>query len=154
MALIGTLEKDIEVQTPADKLYTMFKSQCYHIPNISNNIHAIDVHEGDWEKGGSVKEWKYNIDGNVETFKEKVEVDEENKAVTFIAVGGHILDHYKNYKGTFKFTPKIEGGNNHLVKITLDYEKRKVDDPHPLDKYMEFLVSLVKEVDVHHVLQA
>ncbi|XP_060669156.1 MLP-like protein 328 [Ziziphus jujuba] len=83
----------------------------YHIPNISNNIHAVDVHEGDWEKGGSVKEWKYKTDGNVETFKENVEVDEENKAVTFIAVGGHILHHYKNYKATFKLTPKIEGRN-------------------------------------------
>ena len=81
----------------------------------------------------------------MEIFKEKVEVDEEKKAVTFIAVGGHILDHFKSYQGTFKMTPNDDQAG--LVKITLNYEKRKEDDPDPISKYMDFLVSVVEDMD-------
>ncbi|KAF3432174.1 hypothetical protein FNV43_RR26913 [Rhamnella rubrinervis] len=152
MAAIGKVEKEIEIQTPAEKLFKIFKSQCHHMPNMAKSVHAVDVHEGDWEKEGSIKHWKYNLDGRDETFKEKVEIDEENKAVTFIAVGGHVLDHFKNYKGTFKFTPN--GDKGCLVKITLDYEKRTADDHDPIDKYMDLVVGLVKDIDDHLILQA
>ena len=59
--MIGKVEKDIEIQTPAATLYKIFKSQCHHIPNMAKSFHAVDVHEGDWEKEGSIKHWKYNI---------------------------------------------------------------------------------------------
>lgn len=61
MAAIGKIEKEIKIQTPAEKLYKIFKSQCHHIPNMSKDIHTIDVHEGDWEKEGSEKHWKYSL---------------------------------------------------------------------------------------------
>ncbi|XP_030482733.2 MLP-like protein 34 [Cannabis sativa] len=145
---VGKVEKEIEIKTPAEKFYNILKGQCHHIPNLTTDkIHTIDVHEGDWETPGSVKLWKYNIGGKVETFKEKVDVDDENKAVIFTAVGGHVLDHFKSYKGTFKVTPKADSNQGGLVKLTLDYEKRDVNDHDPIDDYMDFLVKLVEDID-------
>ena len=61
MGLTGQLEKEIEIKTPAEKFYNIFKSQCHHMPNLTTDkIHTVDVHEGDWETPGSVKLWKYN----------------------------------------------------------------------------------------------
>ena len=82
----------------------------------------------------------------METFKEKVDVDDENKAVTFTAVGGHVLDHFKSYKGTLKVTPKGDNQGG-LVKITLDYEKRDLNDHDPISKYMDFVVKVLEDMD-------
>ena len=60
--LSGKVETEIEIKTPAVKLYNILKGQCHHIPNLTTDkIHTIDVHEGDWETQGSVKLWKYTI---------------------------------------------------------------------------------------------
>ncbi|KAL5553436.1 hypothetical protein UlMin_040837 [Ulmus minor] len=150
--MASKFEKEVEIKTPALVFYKIFKSQCHHIPNLSpEKIHTIHVHEGDWESAGSVKHWKYNLGGDAQIFQEKVEVDDEKKAVTFIAVGGHILEQYKSYKGTFKVTPKGDDQLGGLVTITLEYEKIKEDDHDPIENYMDFLVSLVEDIDANLV---
>jgi hypothetical protein len=58
---------------------------------------------------------------------------------------GDLLAHYKSYKATVKITPKPEGC---LVKVTVDYEKLNEDVPAP-DKYLDFVVSVVKDIDAH-----
>ncbi|XP_059446617.1 MLP-like protein 28 [Corylus avellana] len=68
-----------------------------------------------------------------------------DKSLTFTALEGDLLAHYKSYKATVKITPKPEGC---LVKVTVDYEKLNEDVPAP-DKYLDFVVNVVKDIDAH-----
>jgi len=86
-----------------------------------------------------------SLEGKTETIKDKVEIDEENKSLTFTALEGDLLAHYKSYKATVKINPKAEGC---LMKVIVDYEKLTSDVPVP-DKYLDFVVSLVKDIDAH-----
>ena len=62
MALEGKLEVEIEIKSAAEHFYDVLKSKIHHLPNISSDkIHAIEVHEGDWESSGSVKLWKFTV---------------------------------------------------------------------------------------------
>ncbi|KAF3431979.1 hypothetical protein FNV43_RR26715 [Rhamnella rubrinervis] len=88
MAAIGKVEKEIEIQTPAEKLFKIFKSQCHHMPNMAKSVHAVDVHEG------------------------------------------------------------LSGENHSGLR------KRTADDHDPIDKYMDLVVGLVKDIDDHLILQA
>lgn len=84
-------------------------------------------------------------EGNVETLKEKVEIDEANKKVTLTALEGHCLDLYRTYKVIFQIVPKSEGGS---VKVTIEYEKLNENVPPPT-KYIDFIVNLFKDIDAH-----
>ncbi|KAJ9153087.1 hypothetical protein P3X46_026571 [Hevea brasiliensis] len=79
--------------------------------------------------------------------KEKLDVDKVNKTITFTTVEGHVLEQYKSYKAILQVIPKGDGG---LVKICVECEKLKADDPPP-SKYLDILVSVVKDVDAHLV---
>lgn len=63
MALVGKLETEVEINTPADKFYKIFASQIMHLlPNVSSDkIQGVELHEGDWETAGSVKHWDYTL---------------------------------------------------------------------------------------------
>ncbi|XP_039163084.1 MLP-like protein 328 [Eucalyptus grandis] len=151
MTLAGTLETELELKSPADKYFKRISSELHHAPNASSDkVHAIEVHEGDWETPGSVKLWTYTINGKEEVFKEKIEVDEAKKSATFVAVGGHLLEKYKSYKVTLHIVLK---GEAVVAKITLDFEKhhQSHDD---LKDYMEFVISLAKDIDEHLAGQA
>ncbi|CAL2232534.1 unnamed protein product [Prunus armeniaca] len=50
------------------------------------------------------------VDGNVEIFKEKLEIDEANKWVSLTALEGNVLEQYKSYKIIFQVTSKSGGG--------------------------------------------
>ena len=84
-------------------------------------------------------------EGKDEVLKEKVEIDKENKRMTHTALEGHCLDDYKTYKVIVEVIPKSEGSS---VKITIDYEKHHQDIPPP-NKYLNFLVHLIKDIDAH-----
>ena len=84
-------------------------------------------------------------EGNFETFKERVEVDDANKKVTLTALKGHCLDLYKTYKVIYQVVPKSEVGS---VKVTIEYEKLNENVPPPT-KYIDFIVNLFKDIDVH-----
>ncbi|KAJ7942965.1 MLP-like protein 28 [Quillaja saponaria] len=93
MSLVGKLEAEIEIKTPVEKFYNHLKSQNHIVPNASSDkVHSVEVREGDWETFGSVRFWKYTIEANLEVFKERVVVDEENKTVSLTAVEGNVLD--------------------------------------------------------------
>ena len=145
---LETLEAEVEIKANADKLYKFISNQHYDFPKAaSDKIHDVTVHEGDWETSGSVKLWKYTLDGNVETYKEKVEIDEANKRVRLTALeGSHVLDNYKSFKFTCQvITPNSEGSS---VKITLEYENLNEDDPPP-QKFLSLVVNVIKDVDAH-----
>ncbi|PRQ40948.1 putative START-like domain-containing protein [Rosa chinensis] len=145
---LETLEEVVEIKSSADKLYAIITTEHHNVPKASSDhIHDVAVHEGDWETSGSIKLWKYTVDGTVETLKEKVEIDEANKRVSFTALEGHVLEQYKNYNSIIQVTPKSDEGSN-LVKITVEYEKLNEGDQPP-NKYLRFLVNVMKDIDAH-----
>jgi len=75
----------------------------------------------------------------VETFNERIEVDELNKTITYVAVGGNVLELYKNYKAIVN----VENGN---LKLRIEYEKLNDDTPPP-KKYQQFIVNIVRDLD-------
>ncbi|KAK0573883.1 hypothetical protein LWI29_015018 [Acer saccharum] len=147
MALSGKLEADIEIKAPAEKYFNIFKAQCEHLPNISSsNIQGVDLHEGDWDTHGSVKLWKYTVEGREESYKEKVEIDDENLSVTLVGLEGDVFKNYKSWKATFQATPKGDGSS--VIKHILEYEKLNQDVPVP-NPYLDFLVSITKDIASH-----
>ncbi|THF96789.1 hypothetical protein TEA_004188 [Camellia sinensis var. sinensis] len=86
--------------------------------------------------------------GKVETFKEKVTIDDENKTVHLTAVEGHCLDLYKSYNIIYQI---IHKGETNVLKITIEYEKR-IEDVPPPQKYMDFIIDLVKDLDAKLVM--
>lgn len=62
MALVGKMETEVEIKSPADKFYNTFSSKAHTVPNMSpGNLHGVEVHEGDWEIHGSVKSWTFSL---------------------------------------------------------------------------------------------
>ncbi|XP_062111132.1 MLP-like protein 28 [Humulus lupulus] len=144
--LKGKVEIDIDIKAPPTKFYHMFKKTAHHVPHCAgNHIQGVDVHEGDWESHGSIKVWKYTVDGKEESFKEKVELDDENNKVTLIGIEGDVFKHYKCFKPVYHAVPKGEGS---LVKLSIEYEKLDASVPPP-NKYLDMMVGITKDIDSH-----
>ncbi|CAL1386241.1 unnamed protein product [Linum trigynum] len=150
MAMKGKLQSEMEVKASADKVYHVLRKTSHHIPNhTSKNIHGVEVHEGDWETSGSIKNWKYTIDGKPEVLKEKMLFDDEKKLVTLIGLEGDAMKLYKVYTAKFEIKPKdVAGGgsgNGSIVSITVEYEKLNPSCPPPY-KYLDFLESAFQDI--------
>ncbi|OMO99672.1 hypothetical protein COLO4_13150 [Corchorus olitorius] len=134
----------------ADRFFCILRRENHQIPNAaSEKVHNVEVHEGDWEAHGSIKLWKYTVEGKEEILKEKVLVDDANKSVIFVALEGHVMEEFKSYKIIYKVAPKTDESS--MVKITLDYEKLNENIPDP-NKYLQFLVNLVKDIESHLII--
>ncbi|XP_016652051.1 PREDICTED: MLP-like protein 328 isoform X1 [Prunus mume] len=146
MALHGFIGTQIELKSPADKFYKIFKGQAHLIPNVSSgHIKGVQVHEGDWETHGSVKIWNYHLGDEVGTLKEKVKYDDENKAATLTGLDGEMFKYYKSIKGIFQFA---QMGDVSVANLTIHYEKRNTDVEAP-DRYVGLMVTLVRDLDAH-----
>ncbi|KAJ8770245.1 hypothetical protein K2173_012653 [Erythroxylum novogranatense] len=145
MALSGKLEAVIELKSPVDKIYNVFKCQSHHIPNHTpKNIQGFQIHEGDFETSGSVRIWNYTVEGKPGVFKERIELDDENKTVTFHGLEGDVMQIYKIYKPVWTFKPNGEGTT--LAVCAIEYEKQNESVPAP-NIYLDFIVSLTKDID-------
>ncbi|GAV67489.1 Bet_v_1 domain-containing protein [Cephalotus follicularis] len=108
---------EVELKSPPEKLYNIFKKEAHIMPAASpNHLQAVEVHEGDWETHGSIKFWNYTCDGRAETFKERIELDDENLKVTIVGLDGDVFQYYKSYKAIIHYVPKGEGT---LAKVAL-----------------------------------
>ncbi|KAI9169026.1 hypothetical protein LWI28_005726 [Acer negundo] len=63
MGLAGKLEVDVVLKASGDSFYKILINQVHQMPTASSKIQAVDIHEGDWETPGSIKLWKYTIEG-------------------------------------------------------------------------------------------
>lgn len=61
MSLSGTLEADIDIKASSDRFYKALSNELHKLLDASDNVHAVDVHHGDWTTPGSIKLWKYTI---------------------------------------------------------------------------------------------
>ncbi|KAL9401723.1 hypothetical protein Peur_005572 [Populus x canadensis] len=144
MPLKGELETVIELKSSPEKFFGVWKTQAYHIPNHTpDNIHAVDMHEGEWETEGSIKIWRYSVDGKQEVFKEKVVVDEEKNTLALTGLEGDVMTRYKIFNPTYHLTPKDDGS---LARLIIEYEKLNENIPVP-DKYMDFMITVTKDID-------
>ncbi|GLT78410.1 hypothetical protein SLA2020_499470 [Shorea laevis] len=144
------LEAYVEIKASAHKFYEVFRSRPHHVPNISpSRIPSVDVHQGDWQTHGSVKVWKYSLDGKkVLTYKERVEFDDESKTVTLVGLEGDVFEDFKNYITVFQAIPKDDSLS--VVKGVIEYEKLKEDGPDGI-KNLDFVVGLIKDIEAHLV---
>ncbi|KAJ6903181.1 MLP-like protein 43 [Populus alba x Populus x berolinensis] len=144
MSLKGELETVIELKSSPEKFFSVWKTSAYDIPNHTpDNIHAVDMHEGEWETEGSIKIWRYSVDGKQEVFKEKVVVDEEKNTLALTGLEGDVMTRYKLFNPTYHLTPKGDGS---LARLIVEYEKLNENIPVP-DKYMDFMVTVTKDID-------
>ncbi|XP_050231623.1 MLP-like protein 328 isoform X1 [Mercurialis annua] len=138
------LETGLELKSSAEQFLSLWKGRAHQVPDHTpSNIHAVHVHEGDWETSGCVLVWKYTIGGKKEEFKEKLIVDDENKKVTLIGLEGDVFNIYKVYNCIWELTPKPQGSS---TKVTLEYEKLNESVPAP-DIYMDFVIKITKDMD-------
>ncbi|GAV67493.1 Bet_v_1 domain-containing protein [Cephalotus follicularis] len=142
------VETEVELKSPPEKLYKLVQKEAHLWPAASpNNLQAVELHEGDWETHGSVKLWSYTFEGKTETFKERIELDDENLKVTLVGVDGDVFQYYKSYKVIFHYVPKGEGS---LANLALEYEKLREDVPDDLiKKYLDLIVSCTKDKDAY-----
>ncbi|CAH2080676.1 unnamed protein product [Thlaspi arvense] len=148
MSQLRKSEHEVEIESSAHEFFHVFRSKAHNIPNVCpQKVSAIDVHAGDWETQGSIKQWSYVVDGKSETSRETVEaIDDENKSITFNVLDGDMLQNYKSLKAFLQVTGKEDKGA--LVKWTIEYEKTNENAPDP-DKYMDLVVSMTKDIDQH-----
>ena len=86
------------------------------------------------------------LDGKQETFKERLEFDDETKTIKCVGVEGDVFKLYKSCTSIFEVTPK---GDGCLVKIIIDYEKLSEDVPAP-ENYVAMLADVAKDICSHH----
>ncbi|KAI5677874.1 hypothetical protein M9H77_08824 [Catharanthus roseus] len=113
-----------------------------------NNVHGVDLHDGEWGAVGSAQYWKYNHDGKKRVTKAIVEaIDDEKKSVTFKVVEGYLLELYKSFRNTVQVDTK---GENNLVTWTMEYEKLNENVPEP-NTLMDLCLSMTKDIETHHL---
>ncbi|KAF7827666.1 MLP-like protein 328 [Senna tora] len=135
MAQVGVLETTAQLKSPAEKFYKLLRTQNQQIPSACTDmVHDVEVLEGD------IKLWKFSIEGKEEVMKARIEVDEANKSLTYVAVGGNIRELYKSYRVIIK----TEMSGN--LKLRLEYEKLNEQVPPP-NKYLQFTINLMKQID-------
>ncbi|KAF7808714.1 MLP-like protein 43 [Senna tora] len=139
---------EIEIQSSASKFFNLFVTQVHEIQNITDEVHQIKLHQGDWHGLGShsVKHWTYTLGGKVVNCKEHFEeIDRANKTLTLNIFDRHASELYKMLKGKIKVVEKGEGA---LVKWTYKYEKVHEAIPPP-QAYLDLAIKVVKDVDAH-----
>ncbi|KAF4364574.1 hypothetical protein CsatB_019790 [Cannabis sativa] len=147
-ALKGKIEIDVDIKASPTKFYHMFRKTAHIVPHCAgSHIQGVDVHEGDWESHGSIKFWKYTVDGKEETFKEKVELDDENNKVSLIGIEGDVFKHYKCFNVIYQAVPNPKGEGS-LAKLSIEYEKLDPSVPTP-NKYLNLMINITKDIDSH-----
>ncbi|KFK24394.1 hypothetical protein AALP_AAs56345U000100, partial [Arabis alpina] len=96
MATSGTYVTEVPLKGSAAKHYKRWKSENHVFPDtIGHHIQDVTVHEGESDSHGSIRTWNYTWDGKQEIFKEKREVDDENKTLTLRGLEGHVMEELK-----------------------------------------------------------
>lgn len=80
----------------------------------------------------------------MEQIKEKIEVDEENKSVSFLALEGDVLKQYKSYKIILDVVPKDD--RVCIAKWTWEYEKL-TDNVPPPTRYTAFVAEYTRDLE-------
>ncbi|XP_044494671.1 MLP-like protein 328 [Mangifera indica] len=105
--LSGKVEREVEIEAPAEKFYKVWKFECFHLPTASlSNIQGVLIREGDWETNGSIRIWNDTVEGKSGIFKEKVEADDEHMTLTLNGIERDIYNDFRFWELVFKVAPK------------------------------------------------
>ncbi|KAH7835382.1 hypothetical protein Vadar_025640 [Vaccinium darrowii] len=118
--LKGKVERQVEIKSDGDVFHQLFRYNPHHISTISpDNVHGVDLHEGDWGNDDSVITWNYTH--------------------------GDLTDQYKDFKATVHVETR---GESNTVTWTFEYEKlnAEVEDPNTL---MDFIINVSKDIETH-----
>ncbi|KAK9106081.1 hypothetical protein Scep_022925 [Stephania cephalantha] len=129
------IDVESEVTVSADELYDLLKNHFTDLPTIFRNHQERRSTRMRWEE----RRQYHTSDELLEVTEKFVEVDDENRSLTFRAIGGDVLNTHKSMDGKVTVTPKATGS---VVK------KKNEDDPHP-DPYLELFASASKKFELH-----
>ncbi|PIA54353.1 hypothetical protein AQUCO_00900707v1 [Aquilegia coerulea] len=150
----GKLEMEKEIKCNPQKFYSMIKYTLHHLHTVfPESYKSIDVLEGDGERVGSVRLWKYVLPGTTEilTAKEKTEViDDENMLIVWDIYEGDHTNHYNGFLLKMQVIPK---GGGSLVKWTIEYEKGNEEGPDP-QQFMNMFIMFGDKLDAQLVAEA
>ncbi|MCL7030477.1 hypothetical protein MKW94_021476 [Papaver nudicaule] len=157
LVLIGMTQSvgaqiETELKCSADKFFNMFSQNAMQWTAIlPQYVKSVKILKGDGKSSGTIRQWQYvtPASSKVLMLKEITKsVDEENRSITFSALGGDLLTHYKSFDITMAVTPKDvdnieESGSK--VKWWIQYEKR-TEGVHGPDAHIALIAAVTKEL--------
>uniref|UniRef100_A0A7C9ATC1 Bet v I/Major latex protein domain-containing protein n=1 Tax=Opuntia streptacantha TaxID=393608 RepID=A0A7C9ATC1_OPUST len=148
MGIRFKLEAEVDIKSSGDLFHELLLYQLHEIPNISpEKFHAFDLHEGQFDKTGSIFYVHYTLGGKKRVAKDIIEVVEGDKLIRYKVIEGDLLDDYQSMTIGFHVIPK---GEVTTVKVILEFEKKQDDGPYPTE-LMDFLIAMVKDIEGHHL---
>ncbi|KAF8095559.1 hypothetical protein N665_0330s0041 [Sinapis alba] len=151
MATSGTYVREVTLKGSAEKHYKKWRNENHAFPDaVGHHVQGITIHEGEWDSHGAIKTWNYTCDGKQEVYKERRELDDEKKTVTFRGLEGHVMEQFKVFDIIAEFIHKSE--DSCVCKSTMIWEKRNDEFPEP-GSYMKLFTSMVADME-DHVLKA
>ncbi|CAI9096003.1 OLC1v1032063C1 [Oldenlandia corymbosa var. corymbosa] len=146
-SLIGKLVSKTEVTSSPDALYDIFAHKPYQLVSVAPDLFpTFDLLDGLWGVIGVVFSATYLEDGKIKSEKATVvAMDDANKSVTFLIIGGDPLTSYSTFSATFQ--AGIENGKN-IVTWTIDYVKLLPTTPDPTS-FMNVAINAVKVIDAN-----
>ncbi|RZC61295.1 hypothetical protein C5167_023053 [Papaver somniferum] len=148
MAQLHKLGFETEIKCSADKFFGMFSHNITQLPKCVPNIYkSVEVIQGDETSIGSIKLWKYDVEGREMIVKEKVTAfDKEKRSITHEMVEGELANYYKAIAVKLDVVPKQgAAGTASLVTWSLEFEKVNEDIPNPT-AYIDALKLTTMEV--------
>ncbi|KFK44403.1 hypothetical protein AALP_AA1G252800 [Arabis alpina] len=146
-SLVGELEVDVEIKSPAKKYYHMLTRRPQDVPKATpDNIQGCDLREGEFGKVGSIIFWNYVTDGQPKVMKERIEaLDPVKNRMVARVIEGDLMKEFKSFFVTIQATPKQRGPGS-VVKCHMKYERinENVADPESL---LAVFVKASKDMD-------
>ncbi|CAH8340350.1 unnamed protein product [Eruca vesicaria subsp. sativa] len=148
-SMVGELWVDVDIKASAEKFHHMFAKRPHHVSNVTpGHIGGVELHEGEWDKVGSIVLWNYIHEGKPKVAKDRIEaVDPEKNLIKFRVLEGDVMKEYKTFLLTLQVTPK-QGGSGSVARWHMEYERIHDKVAHP-ETLLPFLESMSKEIDEH-----
>ncbi|XP_039173790.1 MLP-like protein 328 [Eucalyptus grandis] len=154
MAQLVKVEAQVELESPAEKVFDIFRRKSYLFPEIAPHVvKDVKLVSGDWDSVGSVWLWTQCCWSNLVARGYaciKLVVNFSNPSIkwrlTEMEPYGNKRsgdEFYKSLKSSLQFSPE---GERCMAKAVLTYEKQNADVP-DANKYLEFTRSLLISVD-------
>ncbi|XP_026429383.1 major latex protein 146-like isoform X2 [Papaver somniferum] len=137
--IVGKLVIELEVSSPADKFYTIFKHQKDVPKAIPHLFTDGKVIEGDARRSGCIKEWKYVL--------EKTTHNDETKTLHHRIFEGDLMKDYKKFDSIIEVNPKPTGHGS-IVTWSFVYEKINKNSPTPF-AYLPFCYQAIEDINNH-----
>ncbi|KAL9231107.1 hypothetical protein vseg_006370 [Gypsophila vaccaria] len=149
MGVTGKFVIEVDIKSSGDVFHELIRNNPHHVSNIMpNEVHACDLHEGEFGQPGSIIEWDYTCDGKKCIAKEVVEeIDEDKKLVRFKVIEGTLLEDFKSMTIIMQVIPK---GEIDAIMWTYEFEKYEDIGPYPT-AFMDLLIAVTRNVEAHHL---